>query len=121
MQSALLYRSKILVVLALLCALAGTGFAHRIAGPEHDPALAAYVQAGGSLADLCADDEAPQRDMANGCESCRLVGAAVLPAHETGAVTEMGGRPVPDVPDDQDHGKSARLDQSRPARAPPAI
>ncbi|MEY8829198.1 hypothetical protein AB9K34_12440 [Sedimentitalea sp. XS_ASV28] len=117
----MLYRFKFLVVLALLCALGGAGLAHRLPGSVHDPALSAFVQAGGSLADLCAQDDGLPQDAVNGCEFCRLVDSVVLDAYQARVVSDLGGQSVLQVPDHQDHDNAVRLDQSRPVRGPPAI
>ena len=68
------------VVVLFACALLATGFAHRVpvAGQA---AVLAYVLAGGSAADLCADPagKTPDLHAHQECPVCHLVGGAVLP------------------------------------------
>ncbi|MEP3332523.1 hypothetical protein [Sedimentitalea sp.] len=119
MQRTGLNRSKLFVVLALICALAGSGFAHRIAAPLTDPSLATYVQAGGSIADLCGDFGGQSHDVINNCEACRLANSAVLAEHDAVAIAVFGKRTTLDVLQHQSHPETARLDLSRPVRGPP--
>lgn len=74
---------KLFVTAMLVAALLTLGFAHRISLPETDPDLLAYLQAGGSLADICdASDDVPH-GLNQNCEACRLVDAAACPAPST--------------------------------------
>lgn len=65
---------RIFAVLAAVCiALASVASANRMALPaDHDPALVAYVQAGGSLHDLCLPDEGTGHSD-HDCPFCRLL------------------------------------------------
>lgn len=112
--------SKLLVVLALICALAGSGFAHRVAEPSGEPALAAYVLAGGSLAELCGDVDGPRHDILQSCEACRLVNSAVLAEHDTVVASVVGKPSRLEVSGHQSAFTATRLDQSRLVRGPPA-
>ncbi|MBE0453946.1 hypothetical protein [Roseovarius autotrophicus] len=69
-----------LLVAVLAVALTAVGFAHR-GGALPDTDYAAYLAAGGSAGDLCADEHAPNQHEAEatGCETCRLVAAMALP------------------------------------------
>lgn len=70
---------RLALVLTIACGLAATGFAHRVTAATDDPAVAAFLAAGGTLADLCgpaADDAATPR---TGCPACQLVAIAALP------------------------------------------
>ncbi|APX13840.1 hypothetical protein [Tateyamaria omphalii] len=67
---------KIGLICAVMIALATIGFAHQNTQPSPSPELAAYVAAGGSLADLCglpgSDGQAPVQN----CEACRISDSA---------------------------------------------
>lgn len=79
MRSAIIRPYFLLLTLALLVASALSGYAHRVPLAITDPALAAYAQMGGDIADLCGD--AGEGAVASrGCDACRLVGVAALPA-----------------------------------------
>lgn len=95
MRVSLSHFSKVISVLALTLALALIGFAHR--GPvsndatarAFDPTYLAFVAAGGTAQDLCADHAAEQpgsghsdHGAPNACEACRLFDTAILPAAE---------------------------------------
>ena len=70
--------SRFFLTFAILIAMAGTGFAHRVAPPDVDDSLLAYVAAGGAFEDICSD--AGEWDAGGGhCDACRLVHGAVLP------------------------------------------
>lgn len=73
---------RAICALTLGLALTGVGAAHRpVDHPEQRAALAAFVAAGGSLADLCHDagDHGGDHAMPE-CPACTLTGAVVLPA-----------------------------------------
>lgn len=77
---------KLIVVLALSLALAGTGFAHRgLTTNAANEAYLAFVAAGGTAQDLCQEhagqDTAPghsNHGTVGGCEACRLVDTALV-------------------------------------------
>ncbi len=71
--------AKLLVVVALFVAMAGTGFAHRFAAEDMTPQLRAYLEAGGSLSDLCIDHDMPSHEASTSCDACRLVHSVALP------------------------------------------
>jgi len=76
------FMSHIVIRLTLLLGIAvgliGVGFAHRTAAPI-DPQLAAFLEVGGTLADLC-DDGAPITHWGDsGCEACLLSDTADVP------------------------------------------
>lgn len=69
------FLSRLAVVATLVAALVMVGFAHRTPAPT-DTAVQAYVLAGGSLADLCAnpaDDGLPAH---MDCPACHIVATA---------------------------------------------
>jgi hypothetical protein len=112
--------SKLLVVFALICAMASSGFAHRFVSQSLDPALAAYVAAGGSLEDICGPTKGSSHQIAQSCEACRLVNAAVLPVHDPAGTALFGKLAVVRVPVQETELRSAELDLSSAARGPPA-
>ncbi|MFZ1468820.1 MAG: hypothetical protein WAT09_07540 [Paracoccaceae bacterium] len=71
-----LARASLLLVLAT--ALVMTGFAHRMPNTD-DMARAAYVLAGGDIADLCAEPGSPGRVGHPDCPACQIVGPATVP------------------------------------------
>ncbi|WP_227270201.1 hypothetical protein [Roseobacter weihaiensis] len=109
---------KLFTVLALVFAMSGVGFAHRTAVQELDPALQAYVQAGGALSDLCGD-------LADGgtgpgiCEACLLVSSAMLPAYTSLERTQPMARPAAAGPSAPRVSLSFLLDHAHASRAPP--
>ena len=70
---------KLLLVAALLVAMGSVGFAHRPSVPEMNPELLAYLEAGGSLSDICGDLGEDERGGAEHCEACRLLSSFHLP------------------------------------------
>lgn len=66
-------RTNCLIAALIALALAVLGFGHRQAGAAPlDPMLSAYLQTGGTLADLCIDDEGGPKGMAQDCPVCTL-------------------------------------------------
>lgn len=121
MRFLVIYKSKFLVVFALICALASSGFAHRFVSKPLDPALTTYVAAGGSLADICGDIKGPSHQNTQTCEACRLVNAAVLPNHDPTCTPPFGRLPVVQAHISDTELRSARLDLTHAARGPPAV
>lgn len=68
--------------MALALALLGFGHAHAPAAPS-DPMLAAYLNMGGIVDEICIDGQDSPRDMAQDCPVCTLAKAMAL-APETG-------------------------------------
>lgn len=66
----------IVVLLALALVLAGGS--HRLQAQTDDPALQAYLDAGGTLAELCSQSD-PGAYPVSGCPLCVLAHFAVLP------------------------------------------
>lgn len=112
--------SKLMVVFALICAMATTSFAHRFVSQSLDPALAAYVAAGGSVEDICGYTEGSSHQNVPSCEACRLVNAAVLPDHDPACIAPFCKLALVRVAVQETELRSARLDLSRAARGPPA-
>jgi hypothetical protein len=107
------------VTLALLAASLLSGAADRLPPELRDPALAFYLDMGGSPEELCGstghEGAPPGR-----CDACRLIGAAVLP--EPGVSRQLrracAWRRVfasPAIP------LPSPLDRSRSPRGPPAV
>lgn len=61
----------------LIVALGGVGFGHRTA-PAIDADLLAFLDAGGTLADIC-DDTPGSAHAAVVCEACQISGSADVP------------------------------------------
>ena len=71
---------RVSLTLLLLLALASLPFAHRAtAQVQQDPAFIAFIQAGGTLSDLCDGPLEGQNHAALDCEACRIVNALILP------------------------------------------
>lgn len=64
--------ARLCVVSWVFVALVATSFAHRIAQPEMSPELAAYVAAGGSIADICGTVDENGNVVGVDCEACRV-------------------------------------------------
>ena len=79
---------RVALLAALTVALVGTGFAHRIAAPQDEAALAFALVNGVSLADICGDDPTGGTHTGADCQACQIVGAADLPSL-TGAEVEL--------------------------------
>ena len=71
---------RVSLTLLLVLALASLPFAHRAtAQVQQDPAFIAFIQAGGTLSDLCDGTLEGQNHAALDCEACRIVNALILP------------------------------------------
>ncbi|KIC50512.1 hypothetical protein RA29_06680 [Tateyamaria sp. ANG-S1] len=69
------------LICAVMVALATIGFAHRTAPPATaSPELAAYIAAGGSLADLCGPFDGNSPAPVQKCEACRITDTAGWPS-----------------------------------------
>lgn len=112
---------RLIVVTVLVLGMATSGFAHRFVDQDLDSALVDFVQAGGSLGDLCGDVRGRSRHSAQSCEACRLVGAAVVPLLEPACSTPFGRSTETLTAAFADIQTSTCLDPSRPVRAPPTI
>lgn len=73
-------------VCAILIALTAVGFAHRLDRGAASPELAAYVAAGGDLADLCGTDGQGGK-LGSSCDACRIVDATVILRTTCGTTT----------------------------------
>ena len=110
---------RLTLLLGIALGLVGVGFAHRTAAPI-DPQLFAFMEVGGTLADLC-DDGAPITHWGDGgCEACRLTDNALgPPAMELAPLVVArltdAGRPDPVI----HAGAPAPLPYG--ARAPPVV
>jgi len=119
MRHMMTYIAKLGLVLTLFVALTGAGVAHRTQMPVMDDGLAAYLAAGGSLADLCGDGDV--EGGSHGCAACHLVAGAVLPAVASSFCLLPAHQYTP-LPDAQLHFHAhLAADPSRPVRAPPVV
>jgi hypothetical protein len=112
--------TKFCLTIAVLFAMTGIGFAHKVASPDIDESLLAYVQAGGALDDLCGDADFGEGH-GQSCEACRLVDGAVVPAFGVVAVSRIEPSPL-----ETRYGKpfvafAQTLNPSCPVRAPPVV
>lgn len=107
----------IVTVVAWLAALAAGAVAP--ATPPADPGLAAFLAAGGSLDDICADTHGGHGAGERHCDACRLLGPVVLPEGPRAAARRVAlvAPPPPAV-------TVAAVAALRPVgapRAPPAV
>ncbi|WP_281991180.1 hypothetical protein [Sulfitobacter geojensis] len=108
-----------LVAAALILAVALSGFAHRGGQAALSPDLAAYVAAGGALADLCGGPGEQEGGPSQKCEACRQIGAAVIPHSVRCAPAILNGetRTLTFVAKRLHHARP--LDPAQLTRAPP--
>ncbi|WP_147108909.1 hypothetical protein [Tateyamaria sp. syn59] len=71
-----LHLCKTGLICAVMIALATIGFAHQNAQPDVSPEFAAYIAAGGSLADLCGLPGTGTPANVQNCEACRISDSA---------------------------------------------
>lgn len=118
---------KLFVVFAFAVAMAAVGFGHRgFNARAMDPAYIAFVAAGGTAQDLCEGHEAlasgaghSEHQAAGGCDACRLVDAAMVPAVEPAADPWLAPRMLDrhtEASQSLPQGRGHRLAQGR---APP--
>lgn len=105
--------------MALAVALVATGFGHRI-GMADEPALSAFVQSGGDLADLCADDNGDGLPDRGGCPACHLVGCALLTGSSPAVIPAELAFVAKVVAPRENRAVRAVLDPARGLRSPPA-
>lgn len=115
------HTSKLLVVFALICAMASSGFAHRGVTAPFDPELAAYVAAGGALDDLCGHPAGSSDQGTQSCEACRLLNAIILPSLDPACTIRLGEPSRIRTPQGTENLISAKLDLIHAARGPPAV
>lgn len=115
------YLSRLFAVIAVTLAMATSGFAHRVAAHEMDPALIAFVQAGGSLNELCGDLTDTQHNDGQLCEACRLYASISVPPVAFSVAAILNGRMIALTAAAVDIPITAVIDQSRPVRAPPVV
>ncbi|WP_386679730.1 hypothetical protein [Loktanella sp. R86503] len=113
--------SGLFVVIAVIIAMASTGFAHRFVSQPLDPALTAYVAAGGSLADICGQTDGSSHHSLQSCEACQLVNAAVVPSHDPACDAPFGLLSAVHASKADLYFQSATFDMSRAPRAPPVV
>lgn len=121
MQLKKLPLARLMIALALFVAMASSGLGHRFVSGADTANLNAYLAAGGTYADICADDGLGGHNAGQTCDACRLVDSAALPpvaascAAAYGVILAATTRfvalpPLAFVPD-----------PSRPVRAPPVV
>ena len=111
--------AKLTVVLALLIAMAGTGFAHRAIPLDVDEDLISYLAAGGTLAEICGD--ASGETVPQSCDACRLVDAAAVPPSVGDGTHLPITRPMAVVVPAPICASASLPDRTYPARAPPVV
>lgn len=119
MPQAFFSLSRLFAIIAISVAMASSGFAHRIAPQDVDPDLIAFVQAGGSLQDLCAERDDAGFGGAQSCEACRLYATALVPPAASVCLTDLEGGKTAQLIVPIDNQSAFEIDPSRPARAPP--
>jgi len=105
----------------LAFALAGTALAHRAAPNTQDLALAQFLAAGGTLADLCHSDHTPHHSAESSCDACRLIGAALLSPAPMLLAFQRTPVPAHGLWPDTAPPHSRAPPSNHSARAPPAI
>ena len=73
MVTSVLSAFRFLIVATLLIALASVSYAHRFHVADIDDELLQYLEAGGSLADICSDIEEGDTTGSEHCEAWRLL------------------------------------------------
>jgi hypothetical protein len=108
-----------MTTVALMFAVATSGFAHTRFSSKLSPELVEFVELGGSLADLCGGPFEEGGTPGQGCEACRLMEAGVLPdsGHGRPVIVTMQTRKLSFVAKRIHHAHP--LDSARLTRAPP--
>ena len=78
MRYAVLSLRRLMLLAVLTVALVAPGFAHRVPSTS-DASLAAYMLAGGEIADLCGDLDGDGLPDHADCPACHIAGGADLP------------------------------------------
>lgn len=110
--------AKLCVTATLLVAMMAVGFAHRSSQPPLDPDLRAFLEAGGTLEELCGlAGDAP--GASQNCEACRLVDTVACPPHAVAAQrdTPVRTQRMRVIAQLRHHAKP--LDPTQLTRAPP--
>jgi hypothetical protein len=114
---AMIARRLLAVVLAMAFVLLGFGHQQGQTA-SFDPQLAAYLQAGGVMDDLCSDTDSPD-PMAAPCPVCTLAQTMALPAEPVGLPQAV--QPVRFLPFAFSDQRLVSHDHvAPPARGPPA-
>jgi len=112
--------TKLCLTFVVLIAMTGSGFAHRVAAPDLDESLLAYVQAGGALEDICGGAGSGEGN-SQACDACRLVDGAVVPFIEKAATSQISSSAFQTQIVSQFVVIAQTINPSCPARAPPAV
>lgn len=121
MRHALTPFARFSVVFALLVAMAGTGFAHRVVPQDLDDGLKSYLAAGGTLAELCGDAEQGSHGAGQTCDACRLVDSVLLPKASQAPASGLGRPRVACHLSPTQVVATSAQDPAHPVRAPPAV
>lgn len=107
----------------LLVALVLVGFGHRAqAAPDPaDPALAAYIAAGGQLSDLCGGLEEDGTTAGVDCPACLITSGFALPDVAQDPTAAPARYILQPVAGDQSVITTYTLDLARASRAPPVV
>ncbi|MEP2641798.1 hypothetical protein [Roseobacter sp.] len=99
--------------------MATIGFAHRTSAPSMNPDLLAYLDAGGTLDDLCGLAGDTQNGAGQNCDACRLGDTLMCPHHVAAPYTQHLTRTdrMRVIAQLRHHAKP--LDPSQLTRAPP--
>ena len=113
--------ARLLIVFALFVAMATSGLAHRFSSGEVDESLNAYLAAGGTYQDICADAGFGDHTVGQTCDACRLVDSVAVPPVAASCAPAHAVILAA-------HNRSMALasrpfvaDPSRPVRAPPVV
>lgn len=91
--TAQIHLARLAVTLLMSLALASLPFAHRANSAADEAALAGFVLAGGTLADICGGS-ADHVGTVTSCEACRVTAAMLLPPLEGKLDITASPRPV---------------------------
>lgn len=119
---AALRRAPLAALLGVVLALAAVGGGHRMAPPASDPALAAFLAAGGTVADLCLDGGGLGHGFGDGarhCDACQPTLAGPLPAPAR-TLARAAARPARSVQAGRAPARARARRRAWAPRAPPA-
>lgn len=111
--------SKLLITLTLVCGLVSSSFAHTGFRVIPSPEIAAYLAAGGVLADICGnasdqDGTAPQK-----CEACRLIETVFSSSNDVCMIITLSAEMQAQTFVAKRLRQTLALDAARLSRAPP--
>ena len=112
---------KVFATFAVVAAMGLSGFAHTVPRTDVSPELAAYLAAGGSVADLCHDIGEDHSDRHAPCDACRLIAAALIPRPCEGPAITLSLRTRVQARVSESLRQARSLDPVRMTRAPPQV